>query len=160
VTAPPFAPAPRYDHRQDAWWMRISFLGIDAVVFGALLASAVEPAVLAIAGAAAALILAVGWGFSSLRVVVDATTIHLAFGFGWPRKAIPLAQVTSAAPVRNRWWWGFGIRYTPDGWMWNASGLDAVAVARAPGRSFRIGTDDPDGLTRAILAARSGAAAA
>jgi len=158
---PPSAPpTPRYDHRQVTWWMRIAFVVVDAAVLAGLRATGADPAIFTMAAVTAALVLAVGWVFSSLRVVVDATAVRLAFGAGWPRKALPLAEVTSATPVRNRWWWGFGIRSTPQGWMWNVHGLDAVAVERGPGRPFRIGTDDPAGLTAAIRGARPTVAAA
>ena len=153
------APPPRYDRRQIAWWLRLAFLGVDAAVFIALVATGVDGYVFVLAGVAAAVFLAIGWGFSSLHVVVDATDLRIAFGVGWPRKTIPRAEITSATPVRNRWWWGFGIRYTPAGWMWNVSGLDAVAIERGPGRTFRIGTDDPEGLAAAIHAARPAVAA-
>jgi len=34
----------------------------------------------------------------------------------------------------------------------NVSGFDAVAISLQDGRKFALGTDDPDGLTTAILA--------
>ena len=52
--------------------------------------------------------------------------------------------------VRNRWWWGFGIRWTPHGWMWNISGLDAVELTYHNGKKFRIGTDEPEALLEAL----------
>lgn len=133
--------------------MRVAFFAVDAGVFLALWAWGADAAVVAAAGVAAALFLAIGWTFSSLRVVVDATQVRVAFGAGWPHTSIPLADVVAAAPARNRWWWGFGIRYTPSGWMWNVSGLDAVVLDRRAGRAFRIGTDDPQGLAGALRAA-------
>ena len=43
---------------------------------------------------------------------------------------------------RNSWWYGWGIRLTPHGWMWNISGLDAVELTYRNGKKFRIGTDE------------------
>ena len=91
-----------------------------------------------------------GWLFGALTVTVDESRIVIAFGPGWPRKTIPLTQVRGAGPVRNRWWYGWGIRLTPHGWLWNVSGLDAVEVELSHGRCLRIGTDEPQELTAAI----------
>jgi hypothetical protein len=48
----------------------------------------------------------------------------------------------SVTPVRNRWWYGFGIRLTPHGWLYTVRGLDAIEVRLSNGRTFRVGTDD------------------
>jgi hypothetical protein len=88
--------------------------------------------------------------FHQLRVTVADGVVTTAFGLGWPRRRIPLADVLAARAERNSWWWGYGIRLTPKGWMFNASGLDAVQLDLTGGRRFRIGTDDPAGLVAAI----------
>jgi hypothetical protein len=43
-----------------------------------------------------------------------------------------------------------GIHLTPYGWLYNFSGLDAVAITLRNGRKFELGTDDPQGLVDAI----------
>jgi hypothetical protein len=43
-----------------------------------------------------------------------------------------------------------GIHLTPYGWLYNVSGLDAVAIRLRNGRKFALGTDDPYRLTAAI----------
>jgi hypothetical protein len=35
-------------------------------------------------------------------------------------------------------------------WVWNVSGLDAVELTLRSGRRFRIGTDEPEELAKAI----------
>ena len=60
------------------------------------------------------------------------------------------AYIAIVTQVRNRWWWGFGIRWTPHGWMWNISGLDAVELTYHNGKKFRIGTDEPEALLEAL----------
>ncbi len=52
--------------------------------------------------------------------------------------------------MRNPWYYGWGIRLTPTGWMYNISGLDAVQLQLASGKRFRIGTDEPVQLKSAI----------
>lgn len=109
----------------------------DALVPGLILA------------AVAALLLA---GFGSLEVRVDEEAVKLRFGVGLIRRTIALDRIESAARVRNRWWYGWGIRLTPHGWLWNVAGLDAVELRLTDGKLFRIGTGDPEGLEGALEA--------
>jgi hypothetical protein len=59
-------------------------------------------------------------------------------------------EIRDARAVRNRWFYGWGIRLTPHGWMFNVSGLDAVELDLPNGRRFRNGTDEPERLLAAI----------
>ena len=88
--------------------------------------------------------------FSWLAVSVQREGIKLSFGIGLVRRTIPYERIVSTTIVRNKWWYGWGIRLSPHGWMWNLSGLDAVELLYEDGKAFRIGTDDPKGLKRAI----------
>ncbi len=88
--------------------------------------------------------------FGSLKIRVEETSVQLSFGIGLIRRSIPMDRIVSADPVRNRWWYGFGIRLTPRGWLWNIQGLDAVELTYTNGEHFRIGTADPEGLAGAI----------
>lgn len=90
--------------------------------------------------------------FGSLTVRMDETAVKLRFGVGLIRRTIPLGRIQTAARVRNRWWYGWGIRLTPHGWLWNVAGLDAVELRFTEGGVFRIGTDDPEGLEAALEA--------
>ena len=60
-----------------------------------------------------------------------------------------------AREVRNSWWYGWGLRKVPGGWMFNNAGYGAVELRLASGRVFRIGTDEPDAVLSAIESARS-----
>ncbi len=76
-----------------------------------------------------------------------------SFGIGLIKKKVPLAQIIACEPIRIRWRYGWGIHLTPYGWLYNVSGLDAVAITLRTGRKFALGTDDPHGLAAAIHAA-------
>jgi hypothetical protein len=91
--------------------------------------------------------------FHSLTVEVNSVRIQVAFGPGWIRWRLAVAEVVDAQRVRNRWYFGSGIRLTPHGWLYNVSGLHAVQVRMKSGKGFRIGTDDPDRLLDAIRVA-------
>jgi hypothetical protein len=91
--------------------------------------------------------------FPSLTVVVDDRELVFWFGAGLVRKRFYLSDVKSCEPVRNALAHGWGIHLTPHGWLYNVSGLFAVEVGLSSGSKFRLGTDEPEGLCRAISAA-------
>ncbi len=88
--------------------------------------------------------------FGSLTVVIDTEILLCYFGVGLFRKQFQLAEITAAETVRNRWYYGWGIRPTPTGWMFNVSGLYAVELTLSDGRRFRIGSDQPQVLEQVI----------
>jgi hypothetical protein len=76
--------------------------------------------------------------------------LTLRFGVGVVRKSIDLREVRSFQVVRNHWYYGWGIRLIPGGWLYNASGLGAVELSLEGGRHVRVGTDEPEALARAL----------
>ncbi len=88
--------------------------------------------------------------FHSLNVAVTREEINLRFGVGFIRKKIAVADIRSASVARNRWYYGWGIRVTPHGWLYNVSGLNAVEIDRTKGKNIRIGTNEPGELLAAI----------
>jgi hypothetical protein len=131
------------------------------VLFVGLLAAAVvSGVVLALVGAGwitvtmAGVFALTGFAFGALTVSVDETHLTARFGVGvlrgWYRQHVPLSEVTSCRPVRNRWHNGWGIRYIGPGWLYNVAGLDAVEVILASGTRTRIGTDEPAALVAAL----------
>lgn len=88
--------------------------------------------------------------FASLTVTVDAEFIRIRFGPGLIRKRFRLGDIISCKPVRNRWWYGWGIHRTPSGWLWNVSGMEAVELVMIGRKKHRIGTDEPQNLTMVI----------
>lgn len=96
-------------------------------------------------------LVAIAIGFGSLTVEVSTGKLRCWFGPGIARRQFELAAVDSVDVVRNRWFYGWGIRLTPHGWMYNVSGFEAVEIQLASGKKFRIGTDEPQQLQKAIL---------
>lgn len=85
--------------------------------------------------------------FSRLTVTVDDDAVTVAFGLiNRPHRTIPFDDVVEVSKVKNKWWYGYGVRWIPDGLMYNVQGNDAVELTYATGKKFRIGTDDVDGL--------------
>jgi hypothetical protein len=97
-----------------------------------------------------ALLVCLTWLFSSLTVEVDGEELRHYFGPGFWKKTYLLEDIESVEQVRNSWIFGWGIRLTPHGWLYNVSGLDAIQIQLKSGGKFRIGTDDAHGLIAAI----------
>jgi hypothetical protein len=147
--------APSYDHRQRAAWVFVLITVVAGVLAATLLAGERPSWLPWVLGLVLVLMLGVAFVFSSLRVEVGDGRVRASFGPGWPRWERAVSEIASWQPVRNRWWYGFGIRLAPGGWMFNVSGLDAVELTLASGRKFRIGTDEPAALVAALDAERA-----
>lgn len=89
--------------------------------------------------------------FCCLTVSVDEKYVKASFGIGLIRKKILLSDIKSVEATKNKWYYGFGIRFLgKEGWMYNISGLDAVKFELKNGKKFRIGTDEPNELVAAL----------
>ncbi len=136
-----------YHHTQTGaalrWGLILPAIGLLAIGFAARRAVPFVPL--------AALLAATGWAFSSLTVEVTPTRLIWFFGPGLLRKSIEREAIMGATPVRNLWWYGWGIHLTPRGWLYNVGGLDAVELALSNGSTLRIGSDEPEALARALM---------
>ncbi len=140
-----------YHHRQPATVIRWA-VGLAAAVVAAItvLVAMRDPAI-AVIPAVVLVVLGVSLGlFGALTVEVTPQRLSLRFGPGVVRKEFPMNEISAAGAVRNRWYYGWGIRLTPHGWLFNVSGLDAVEIELTDGRKYRIGTDEPQRLVAAI----------
>jgi len=126
--------------------LTVGFAVVLLAALGALTGR--HPAVIAVL----VLLVAVLGMFCCLTIEIDGRQLRCFFGPGLIRRTIAVHEIVAARPVRNRWYYGWGIRLTPSGWMFNVSGLDAVELSLASGARFRIGTDRPDELVRALAA--------
>lgn len=134
-----------YDHTQRSNWMLVIFAIVILTLAGIWAATGAF-----VLAAPMVLLAVVPWAFSSLRVRVDEHELRVGFAGGRLGWRCPLQRVANVSPVRNRWWYGWGIRITPHGWLYNVSGLDAVEIELTSGRRFRVGTDQPQALAEAI----------
>ena len=133
-----------YHHRQfPSWWGLIIsspiFLFIFIIAFHSV-----------IAWVSTLIVLIVATLFWGLTVEVNRDMVRLYYGLGIIHRSIPRERIATVTQVRNRWWWGSGIRRTPHGWMWNISGLDAIELTYRDGKKFRIGTNEPEALLEAL----------
>lgn len=144
-----------YQHTQTGWLIIGALGGSFAVVIGMLLMgnlSLFSPLIIGIIAFFGLLYLL----FYQLTVTVDDEEIVVTLGVGWIKKRIALKDIDHCEIVKNPWWYGWGIRLTPGGWMFNVSGLKAVQLHLKSGGGFRIGTDEPNELAAVIEAKASG----
>ncbi|HTO79166.1 MAG TPA: hypothetical protein VMJ31_05250 [Methylocystis sp.] len=134
-----------YRHRQFAWTITFT-LGVAALFAAAIGLTTLRPALLLVVAAT----IVFGMLFSSLTIEITESELVWFFGPRVLKKRIALSEIASAAPVRNKWWWGFGVHLTPRGWLYNVHGLEAVEIVQKDGKSCRLGTDEPQALASAL----------
>lgn len=141
-------PMPQYRHTQVGWQVYGIAIPLTlALMYGLRIQDPrVFGLVVVIVAAAFALF---GW----LTVDIDTRRVLIKFGIGLITRRIPLDTIRGFAPVRNPWYYGWGIRFTPHGILYNVSGFQAVELLLDDGRRVRVGTDEPDALVRALQGA-------
>jgi hypothetical protein len=143
-----------YKHTQSGTFSRTTFGGLVVLfLIPAIYLGAHDPEAIWIFGLITALLFAGLLLFHSLTVEIARGYLRIRFGIGLIRKTVRVKDIKSAEAVRNRWWYGWGIRLTPHGWLFSVSGFEAVQIQLKNGRQYRIGTDEPDKLLAAIKAA-------
>lgn len=150
-----------YKHTQTSYPMIVATLLVLAFFAHAFMTARAEPpsydsgtnfAVTAVM----AFVVCVLASFTTLTTIVDENRLRIRFGYGIFRKGFLLNEIVSVGIVRNRWYYGWGIRV----WFWpymriyNVSGLDAVELIMKDGKTYRIGTDAPSELESAIRQAK------
>ena len=88
--------------------------------------------------------------FATLTVKVNNRRMEIQFGLGFIRKGFLLKDIQAYRAVENPWYYGWGIRYTPRGWLYNVSGFTAIELQMKSGKIYRIGTDEPNNLAKAL----------
>lgn len=144
----------RYQHRQVGHLIIVA-LTVALLLIAALMAingfNWIAFAVLIILGASLVL-------FASLTVVLWEDLLEIRFGPGVIRKKFHLKDIESCQVVKNPWYYGWGIRLTPHGWLYNVSGPYALEIRMKTSRKYRIGTDVPHELEEAVRRATEGKA--
>jgi hypothetical protein len=136
----------RYEHTQIGYLVITAMTAALALVGFSLASEGIDwIGIVVMVAVAIALVL-----FSTLTVTISEDTLEVRFGPGVIRKRTRLTDIASCRVVRNPFYYGWGIRRTPHGWLYNVSGFSAVEVKLKAGGTFRIGTDVPEELESAI----------
>jgi len=94
--------------------------------------------------------------FAFVRPFMSATTVvtfehfEFRFAYGWPRTRLQRSEILSHKITYISGWVGTGIRGVSGGWLWRVWGRSCVEIRKANGKRLVIGTDDPEGLSRAL----------
>jgi len=131
-----------YNHDQFGTLVVLS-LGPFAVIMSIILAFAGLSTAAGVVWLVALILLVL---FYRLSVEVTREHLRFRFGIGLIGRTFSIADIAAARAVRNKWYYGWGIRKIPGGWMYNVWGLDAVELELQSGKKFRIGTDEPTEL--------------
>lgn len=92
--------------------------------------------------------------FYGMSTTVDKTQVTISYGIGLIRKKITISEIDSVTVVSNPWYYGWGIRFIPNGMLYNINGSLGVELAlKDTTRVIRIGSAHPDRLKSAINSA-------
>jgi hypothetical protein len=88
--------------------------------------------------------------FGTATVEIRDDKFSFRFGVGLIRKIIPLSEIERCVRTSYPWYFGWGIRYTPQSWLFNVSGATAVSLTMKNGNKLQVGTDDADELCKVV----------
>jgi len=141
----------RYEHTQVGYFITIAIVAA-MVAIGIIMANTgvnwIATAVLVVLAVVVAL-------FHSLTVIISGEELVVKFGPGVISKRFKLNEIESCQAVRIPWYYGWGIRLTPQGMVFRVSGFHAVQIRLITGKEYLIGTDVPQELEEAIRQAIS-----
>jgi hypothetical protein len=136
----------RYEHTQFGYFITVAIVAAMLAI-GIIMARAgvnwIAATVLVVLAVTVVL-------FHRLTVVISEEELAVQFGPGLIRKRFKLNEIQSCQAVRIPWYYGWGIRSTPQGMVFRVSGFHAVQITLVTGRRFLIGTDVPQALEEAI----------
>lgn len=90
--------------------------------------------------------------FYGMTVIVDHEKIKISFGLGLIGKTIKIARIKSVEVVKNPWYYGWGIRLIPNGWLFNISGSHGIELTFIDKkRVIRIGSKNSATLKNEIV---------
>lgn len=91
--------------------------------------------------------------FWSLTISITSTHISHAFHFGFWKKTYALSEIASFSAQKKPFWTGWGIRWMPDGWLYNVAGNDIIRIVFTNGSIVYVGTDEAQNLCAALAQA-------
>jgi len=86
--------------------------------------------------------------FVSLTVSITLTHLELRYWMGFITLRFPLSEIVSCRVVNTGWAWG--IHITKNGWLYNVSGFRGVEIVTNKGKTYQVGSDEPEKLADAL----------
>lgn len=136
----------QYKHTQPGYFLLIAYSAVILILAFIFIITKFNPLVLIML----VIMLFVLVLFASMTVAVDDQMIKIKYGLGVISKRFLLKEIDSFRVVKNPWYYGWGIRYTPRGWLFRVSGHSAIELQMKSGKLYRIGTDEPGRLAKVL----------
>jgi len=133
-----------YKHTQTGWATLVTAACVFPIVAIATQAGMAGMGALTLLSLTVVGLIAAMFGWMTVTLTSD--RFSWRFGIGLIGKSVSVADIRGTRSVRNPWYYGWGVRLTPKGWLYNVSGLSAIEIELANGRHLLIGTDEPDVL--------------
>jgi hypothetical protein len=93
--------------------------------------------------------------FSTMTIIIDKGWLSWHFALGFWKRSAQLDQITSCKAVKIPWYYGWGIRRIPGGWLYRVSGRSGVEIRLENGSALHLGSDEPDKLLKALEKAKT-----
>ena len=88
--------------------------------------------------------------FGTLTVTGFADHLQIKFGIGLIRKRFYYKDMRDCSVKKNPFYFGWGIRAIPGGWLYNVSGVWSGQLDMKNDKMYRIGTPEPERLEQFI----------
>lgn len=88
--------------------------------------------------------------FATLTVTGFHDHLEIKFGIGLIRKKFLYKDIKSCSVQKNPFFYGWGVRSIPGGWLYNISGSWSVQLDMKSGKMYRVGTAEPQKLEQFI----------
>jgi hypothetical protein len=86
---------------------------------------------------------------SGMKTTVTGGSLTIRIGPVLTGKTIPVSEISGIQKTEIPWY-SSGIKKIRGGWLFSINGSPALEINLQSGKRFIVGTDDPDGLVRAI----------
>jgi hypothetical protein len=89
--------------------------------------------------------------FYSFTIQIADGILSFWFGFGVGRKSFPIAGIRSVEIVKNPWYYLWGIKSIPGGWLYSiAPGGRAIELIFKDDKKIHLGTNRPDEIKQRL----------
>jgi hypothetical protein len=88
--------------------------------------------------------------FYAFTVEISEGKLNFWFGIGAIRKSYSLTEIQSTKEVENPWYYLWGVKSIPGGWLYAIAPGSAVEIVFNNGKIARLGTNEPEMLIKAI----------
>lgn len=99
------------------------------------------------------LFVVIGLLFYKLTVELSGAILKLTYGIGLIRIKFQIDALEQTEVIKTPWYWGLGIRMTPNGMLYNIQGSKAVKIeyiSKGEQKSVMVGTPEPEQLKKAL----------